>query len=137
MDFLFYQNTIYFLIFAVISGGILLATSKRSQAGSGALSAKEAIQLSNTEHAQFIDIRSPEDFKKASIPQSKNFPKESIEDRINALPKKPLILVGEDGRTAQQTAQLLKKKNIEQVFWIQDGLAAWRSEGLPLKSSKS
>ncbi|WP_261796562.1 hypothetical protein [Pelistega indica] len=40
---------------------MLLFTAKRGANGQGALSAKEAIQLSNTEKAQFIDIRPQEE----------------------------------------------------------------------------
>lgn len=135
MDFLYYQNTIYFLVFAVISGAMLLFTSRRGANGKGALSAKEAIQLSNTDNAQFIDIRSVETFKKSSLPQSKNFPKETIIEKISALPKKPLILVCDSGRTAQQVAQQLIKNKVENVYWIKGGLNEWLSEGLPVKSS--
>ncbi|WP_071059008.1 rhodanese-like domain-containing protein [Pelistega sp. MC2] len=137
MDFLYYQNTIFYIIFGAIAGFMLLFTAKRGANGQGALSAKEAIQLSNTEKAQFIDIRPEEDFKKSSIPQSKNFPKDSIESKIADLPKKPLILVCDKGMTAQQTAKLLKKQNVENVYWIKGGLNEWLSEGLPVKSRSS
>lgn len=136
-SFLYYQNTIYFIIFAVISGLMLLFTHNRGSSAQGALSAKEAVQLSNTEHAQFIDIRSEEDFKKSSIPQSKHFPKETIIEKINALPKKPLILVCDNGRTAAQTARQLKKNNVENVYWLKSGLNEWLSEGLPVKSAST
>ncbi len=136
-SFLYYQNTIYFIIFAVISGLMLLFTHKRGSSAQGALSAKEAVQLSNTEHAQFIDIRSEEDFKKSSVPQSKHFPKDSIIEKISALPKKPLILVCDNGRTAAQVAQQLKKNNVENVYWLKSGLNEWLTEGLPVKSAST
>lgn len=138
MEFLYYQNTIYFLLIAVASGVMLaLPALRKGGSGRGAVTAREAVQLSNTASAQFIDIRPAEDFKKGSIAQAKNFPKDEIENRISALPKKPLILICESGRVAQQTAQLLKKHNIEQVSWIKGGINEWITDGLPVKSIKS
>ena len=49
-------------------------------------------------------------------------------------PKKPLILICTSGRTAQQTAQMLKKHNIEQVYWLKGGINDWITEGLPIKA---
>lgn len=103
--------------------------------GQGAISARQAVQLNNSESAQFIDIRTSEEFAKGSIAQAKNFPKDEIESKIAALPKKPLILVCASGRTAQQTANLLKKHKVENVYWIKGGINEWIGDGLPIKSS--
>nr|WP_216605131.1 rhodanese-like domain-containing protein [Pelistega europaea] len=116
---------------------MLLWGAKKGGSGKGAISAKEAVQLSNTEHAQFIDIRSEEAFKKASVPQSKHFPQETILEKIGALPKKPLILVCDSGRTAAKVAQQLIKNKVEQVYWIKGGINEWTSEGYPVKSPSS
>lgn len=134
MDFLYYQNTFLFVAFAALSALILLLTSKRG-GGQWALTAKQAVQLSNTEHAQFIDIRSAEEFQQSAIPQSKNFPKDSIESNLNMLPKKPLILICNAGRTAQQVAQRLKKNNISPIYWLKGGINDWLAEGFPIKGS--
>lgn len=136
MEFLYYQNTIYFLIFAIVSGVMLLLPALRKGGmGQGAISAREAVQLNNSQAAQFIDIRPAEDFAKGSIAQAKSFPKDQIESKIASLPKKPLILVCASGRTAQQTANLLKKHKIENVYWLKGGINEWISEGLPIKST--
>ena len=135
MEFLYYQNTIYFLIFAIISAVMLLLPALRKGGmGQGAVSAREAVQLNNSQSAQFIDIRPYEEFAKGSIAQAKSFPKSEIESKISALPKKPLILICTSGRTAQQTAQMLKKHNIEQVYWLKGGINDWITEGLPIKA---
>ena len=136
MEFLYYQNTIYFLIFAIVSGVMLLLPAlRKGGAGQGAISAREAVQLNNSQSAQFIDIRPYEEFAKGSIAQAKSFPKDEIESKVAALPKKPLILICASGRTAQQTAQMLKKHNIEQVYWLKGGINDWISEGLPIKAT--
>ena len=57
MEFLYYQNTVYFLIFAIISAVMLLLPALRKGGmGQGAISAREAVQLNNSQSAQFIDI---------------------------------------------------------------------------------
>ena len=135
MEFLYYQNTIYFLIFAIISAVMLLLPAFcKGGMGQGAVSAREAVQLNNSQSAQFIEIRPYEEFAKGSIAQAKSFPKSEIESKISALPKKPLILICTSGRTAQQTAQMLKKHNIEQVYWLKGGINDWITEGLPIKA---
>lgn len=136
MEFLYYQNTIYFLAFAIISGIMLLLPALRKGGmGQGAISAREAVQLNNSQSAQFIDIRPYEEFAKGSVAQAKSFPKDEIENKISTLPKKPLILICSSGRTAQQVAQKLKKHNIEQVYWLKGGINDWIGEGLPVKAA--
>ncbi|WP_274718349.1 rhodanese-like domain-containing protein [Taylorella equigenitalis] len=123
-----------FLLAAIGSGILLLLSSRKG--GLSSLTPQEAVRLSNTEHAQFIDIRAPEAFQESHIAQSKNFPKSTLESKASTLPKKPLILVCDTGRTAQEAAGILKKLNIENVYTLKDGLTAWKNEGLPLKSKK-
>lgn len=134
MDFLLYNNNYLFLIAAVVSGILLVIGSRKS--GQSTLSAQEAVRFSNTDHAQFIDIREPEAYQAGHIAQSKNFPKSNLEAKGSSLPKKPLILVCDTGRTALEAAAILKKLNIENVYTLKDGLTGWKNEGLPIKSKK-
>lgn len=137
MDFLFYQNTIYFLAFALVSG-IMLALPNVRKGGFGGqsnmLSTKEAVQMANKSAAIFIDIRSAEEYKNGSIPQARNIPMDELEEKTASLSKsKPIILVCNMGRTAQKAAVTLKKRNFEEVHVLSGGLSAWTQDGLPLK----
>ncbi|MFV9474416.1 rhodanese-like domain-containing protein [Advenella sp. RU8] len=137
MDFLFYQNTIYFLAFALVSG-ILLAIPSVRKGGFGGqanmLSTKEAVQMANKSAAIFIDIRPAEEYKDGSIPQARNIPMDELEEKTASLSKsKPVILVCNMGRSAQKAAATLKKLNFEEVHVLSGGLSAWKQDGLPLK----
>ncbi|NLY65063.1 MAG: rhodanese-like domain-containing protein [Alcaligenaceae bacterium] len=137
MDFLLYQNTIYFLLFAIASGIMLAIPSLRKGAlggNGGSISTKEAVQMANKSSALFIDIRSAEEFKNGSIPQARNIPMDELEQKVPSLPKnKPVILVCNMGRTAQKAAGILQKLNIEEVYVLSGGLSAWTQDGLPVK----
>ena len=137
MDFLFYQNTIYFLAFALVSG-IMLALPNVRKGGFGGqsnmLSTKEAVQMANKSAAIFIDIRSAEEYKNGSIPQARNIPMDELEEKTASLSKsKPIILVCNMGRLAQKAATSLKKLNFEEVHVLSGGISAWTPDGLPLK----
>jgi rhodanese-related sulfurtransferase len=138
VDFLFYQNTIYFLAFALVAG-IMLAIPNLRKGGFGSqgissISTKEAVQMANKSAAIFIDIRSAEEYKNGSITQARNIPIDELEEKTASLSKsKPIILVCNMGRLAQKAATSLKKLNFEEVHVLSGGISAWTQDGLPLK----
>ena len=135
MDFLFYQNSIYFLIFLVVSGALLFYPALRKQGkGNAGLNVKEAVNLANREHAVFVDVRPADAYRAGAIPSARNLPAAEFEQKAATLPRnKPLILVCDNGRDAAKLADTLRKSNTENVYSLAGGMTAWKADGMPTK----
>ena len=135
MDFLFYQNSIYFLIFLLVSGALLAFPLLRKQGkGNTGLSVKDAVNLVNRENAVFVDVRSADSYRSGSIPSARNLPAADFEQKAGTLPRnKPLILVCDNGRESAKMADALRSKNTENVYTLAGGMGAWKADGMPVK----
>lgn len=133
MDFFLDQNNIIVVIIALVSGAMLVLQTVRKGGKGASVNVQDAIQLANREHGIFIDIRSPEQFKTGSIPQSRNIPSADLESKAASLPKnKPIILVCDTGQKTGAAVGTLRKLGFERVVSIQGGLRSWTQDGLPL-----
>ncbi len=135
MDFLFYQNSIYFLIFLLVSGALLIFPQLRKQGkGNTGLTVKEAVNLVNRENAVFVDLRPVDLFRSGSIPSARHLPAAEFEQKAGTLPRnKPLILVCDNGRESAKMAGVLRGKNTENVYTLAGGMGAWKADGMPVK----
>lgn len=135
MEFLLYQNSIYFLIFLLVSGGLLLFPLLRKQGkGNTGLGVKEAVNLANRENAIFVDVRPLENYRAGSIPSARHLPAAEAEQKISSLPRnKPLILVCENGRDSAKLVKTLADKHTAAVYSLAGGMTAWRADGMPVK----
>lgn len=94
----------------------------------------EAVTLINKKNALVIDVRKPADFRKGRIANSVNIPGDTIQNRIGELSKdRPVVLVDQQGGVARMAARLLRGVGFKEVYVLENGLAAWRKEGLPLE----
>lgn len=100
--------------------------------GGAELDSTLAIDLINHKNAQIVDLRQPEDFKRAHIANAINLPATSIQNSLGKLSReRPILLVDADGRRTQTVAQLLRGTGFKGVYVLQGGLNAWRSSGVP------
>src|SRR5512147_820130 len=107
----------------------------KNRASGPALSTLQATQLINSRNATIVDIRSPEEFAKGSLPNAKNIPADKIGERLRELKKdKPLIVVCATGSTAGRAAAQLRAAGFSEVYVLAGGLAAWREAGLPVRN---
>jgi rhodanese-related sulfurtransferase len=82
-----------------------------------------------------IDVRPEEAYAEGHIVNSKHFPLAEIESNPDAIKKKKdkvLLTVCDSGPVAKRAADALRKSGFESAFSLQGGLAAWRTENLPL-----
>jgi rhodanese-related sulfurtransferase len=96
---------------------------------------QEAIQLMN-HGAQVYDVRSKEDFAAGHIHGAKHLDPDQMgeaPEKLKRLKERTLLLVCERGLTAGQLTRKLHAEGFTKVFNLQGGLAAWRTEGLPLQ----
>ncbi|UFU04071.1 hypothetical protein LQF12_05635 [Ruania suaedae] len=103
-----------------------------------ALSVRAAYQEALYERSLLVDLR--EDHERelggihpalaaATLP-----PRELLGHLINTTDLRPVVLISEDGRLAQETAETLAELDLAQVRYAVGGFEAWKQAGLPARS---
>jgi len=95
-----------------------------------------AIQMLNSSHGLYLDVRPAGEFEKGHIVNSRNIPVEGIDSKLDGIRKfkgKPVIVVCERGHHSQAATKKLRGDGFEKVFLLRGGLNAWRTANLPLK----
>lgn len=91
-------------------------------------------------NAVLIDVREPDELAEQSydVKNSINISLDSIESKINRIPKdKQVILACQKGGRSQQAFELLKKKGFTNIANLEGGMNAWDKAGLPTKNGVS
>ncbi len=105
-----------------------------------AISPHDAIRLMN-HGAVVIDLRAAEQYSAGHLAGARRMDGEQILKAGETLKKylqKPLIVYDESGSLGTSAARQLKAQGFAQAFNLRGGLAAWRSDNLPLeKGSKA
>ena len=103
------------------------------------ISPKEAADLiqSNRDNPAFviIDVRTPEEFAGEHIANAVNidYYAESFKDKISALDKNKTYLVYcLSGSRSRNALKMMAEMGFREVYDISGGIAAWKSEGLPI-----
>ena len=131
----FFIDNIFLIAIAFISGGMLVWPLVRSRAAGPALSTLQATQLINSRNAIVVDVRTPEEFAKGSLPGARNVPMDKVDEKMRDIKKdKPLIVVCATGNRAGRVAAQLRAGGFGEVYVLAGGLAAWREAGLPVRS---
>lgn len=116
---------------------IIVTEIKNKASGPTKLSPQQLVELINAGQVKVIDIRKPEQFRAAHILHAKNIPWNQQDEAAFAnLNQDKLILVCEQGQTAQQLAIKLKKMGMPEPEILAGGLAAWKQNNLPLVKGK-
>jgi rhodanese-related sulfurtransferase len=80
-------------------------------------------------------VRPTEAYAGGHIVNAKNIPLADIESKPDTVKKKKdkvLLTVCDSGSLARRAADVLRKAGYESAFSLQGGLAAWRTDNLPL-----
>jgi rhodanese-related sulfurtransferase len=97
---------------------------------------KEAAEILKG-NALLIDVREPDELAEQSynVKNSINIPLDSIESKIDSIPKdKQVILACQKGGRSQKAFDLLKEKGFTNIANLEGGMNAWDEAGLPTKS---
>lgn len=131
----FLIENIFLIAIAFASSAMLLWPLVRTKVSGPALTTLQVTQLINGKNATVVDIRSPEEFAKGSLPNARNLPAEKLKQGAGVLKKdKPVIVVCANGREAGKVAAQLRASGFNDVFVLGGGLAAWREAGLPIRT---
>ncbi|MBV7508762.1 rhodanese-like domain-containing protein [Bacillus sp. sid0103] len=95
---------------------------------------KSVRQISTTElknelkdnHKQFVDVRTPGEFKGNHIKGFKNVPLHQLAQKSNELSKdKEVIVICQSGMRSQKASKILKKLGFNKVTNVRGGVSAW------------
>jgi rhodanese-related sulfurtransferase len=125
----------------VVVLGLVIVFEIRARAESfAAVSPQDAIRLMNR-GAVVIDLRPAEQYSAGHLSGARRMDGEQILKAGETLKKykqRPLIVYDESGSLGGTAARQLKAQGFAQAFNLRGGLAAWRSDNLPLeKGSKA
>ncbi|MHA6252719.1 rhodanese-like domain-containing protein [Oceanobacillus sp. CAU 1775] len=77
---------------------------------------------------QFIDVRTPYEFKTNHIQGFKNIPLAEIKQRHQELSKdKEIVVICQSGMRSNKATRILKKFNFPKVTNVKGGMAVWRN----------
>jgi rhodanese-related sulfurtransferase len=119
---------------AAFAVAVILYEARLKGRGLVQVSTNLAVQLINR-GATIVDVRSAEAFADGHIVNAKNIPLNDIEADPDAIKKKKdrvLLTVCDNGATARRAADALRKAGYGSAYSLQGGLAAWRTDNLPL-----
>ena len=112
-----------------IAALILFEKSKRASK----IEPQAATIMINKQKARVLDVRSAIEFSKGTIPNAVNVNKDNA-SCISALKgdlDNPVIFVCNQGTDSSKIASCLKK-DLKEVYVINGGINAWKSEGFPI-----
>ena len=127
----FLIDNIWLILIALISGGALAWPSLSR--GKNTLSTLQATQLLNKGKTLILDVRSADEYKAGHLRQAKNIQLSDLSARIGELNTSTTVLVVcQTGMRAGRGASQLRRAGINDVYMLEGGFAAWRSQGLPV-----
>ncbi len=134
MESTFLVDNIFFIVAAMLSGGMLLWPMVARNAVRE-IDPQHAIRLINYEDGLVLDVRDDSEYATGHPPNARHIPAERIEDRWQELEKfkdKPIVIIFKPGLRAAQAGSVLRKNGFKRVFNLTGGIDTWRRENLPL-----
>jgi rhodanese-related sulfurtransferase len=75
---------------------------------------------------QFIDVRTPGEYKARNIREFKNIPLHQLANKASELSKdKEVVIICQSGMRSSKASKVLKKQGFEQVTNVKGGMSAW------------
>lgn len=91
--------------------------------------AKDAVVAKD---AQFIDVRTSEEYAGGHAPKAANFPLDALDKDLAKLDKnQPIYVICQTGRRSQKGAEVLQKAGFTNIHNINGGTSAWTTAGFP------
>jgi rhodanese-related sulfurtransferase len=120
---------------AVVMALVVAAYEMRARAHNvAAASPQDVIRLMN-QSALVLDIRPQEAFASGHVTGARHMPSDQIATAGETLKKqkdKPIVVYCESGPLAASAVRQLVAQGFTKVFSLRGGLAAWRTDNLPL-----
>lgn len=80
----------------------------------------------NDKNKQYIDVRTPGEFKGRNIKGFKNIPLHQLSSKANELSKdKEVVVICQSGMRSNKATKVLRKQGFKQVTNVKGGMSAW------------
>lgn len=95
--------------------------------GVRSISTEELKGMLKDKSKQFIDVRTPGEYKGRHLKEFKNIPLNAVKSQLGSLDKsKETIVICQSGMRSAQAAKILKKAGFTNVLNVTGGMSAWR-----------
>lgn len=129
----FLRDNIFFIIAAIMSGGMLLWPMLSRSAKE--IDVQRAIRFINYDNAVILDVRDDHEYAEGHLPNSKHISVERIAEQWHELEKfkdKPIVVIFKPGLRAGHAGAVLRKNGFKEVYILSGGIDTWRRENLPM-----
>ena len=133
------RTLIYILFAAVLFTACQSAPTKKTDAyitvkpGVSEMTPQEVRPAVEAAYAQFIDVRTPEEYKSGHAERTKNIPLDTLTQNLDQLEKnEPVYIICQTGKRSMKAAQLLNEAGFPQTVSVAGGTTAWQEAGLPM-----
>ena len=119
---------------AALAVAVLVYELSRARGAGTAVGPLDAVRLLN-QGALMLDVRSKAEFDSGHVIDARHVPQEELAANADALKKyreKVVIVCCESGMRSAAATRVLAAQGHTKVVNLRGGLAAWRSENLPL-----
>ena len=92
----------------------------------------EARAKTQEAYAQFVDVRTPEEYNAGHPARAINIPLAELASKLDRLEKnEPVYVICQTGRRSKEASDILVKNGFPWVFNVSGGANAWNAAGLP------
>lgn len=134
------NHTIMVVAWVAIFVAVLVNLYKGATSKVTVVDNAKATQLINNEEGIVIDVRADNDFRAGHIIDSAHIlPSDVKTGKLQAIEKykdRPIIVVDNNGFTAQGLANTLAKNGFSKAYALKEGILGWRAANLPLVKKK-
>jgi rhodanese-related sulfurtransferase len=111
-----------------------LATSTPIDPGAFRMAAHDAVAQVGARPIAFVDVRAT---RAEAIPGSIHMPLAEANIRVSELPTDKLVLVYcDDGRDSAKAVAFFREREMDETFWVEGGLKAWKAAGGPVERAR-
>ncbi|MDG5472230.1 rhodanese-like domain-containing protein [Jeotgalibacillus sp. ET6] len=119
-----------FLIVAVLVIGFMFVNKMGLFAKGIKQSSTEELEKDlNQKDKQYVDVRTPAEFKRGAVPGFRNIPLNELPKRLNELKKdQEVVVMCQSGMRSMKGSTTLKKNGFSSVTNIKGGMSAWNGK---------
>jgi rhodanese-related sulfurtransferase len=98
------------------------------------ISPVEAKAKTQEAYAQFIDVRTPEEYNAGHPSRAINIPLSELAGKLDRLEKnEPVYVICQTGRRSKEASDILVKNGFPWVFNVVGGVSEWQAAELPMQ----
>lgn len=118
------KNLEWIIVLAIVG---LIVWKMMPAKGIQSMPASELKKILKDKSKQFIDVRTPGEYKGTHIKEFKNIPLNQLKSQLGQLDaSKETFVICQSGMRSAQAAKILKKAGFTTVVNVTGGMSAWR-----------